>query len=309
MAGIWIYSEDCIVALQLLTAAHTLAQKLNEKVIAITTKQDGAAELISSGADKVITLTGQTDWVENYAKPIAEVLCTEKPRVVLIGGTLSGKDVAAKIAAQLQSGLVNSAFSIDVLDGNIETKRMMYGGLAVCTEELSDGCIVTIEPRTYEKACLDTAKNGEVVSTVVSVASEVKVDCVEPIVRQGADITTANTVICVGRGLSDKEDMKLAEDLAQKTSGVIGCTRSIAEDYHWLSADAYIGLSGKKVKPNLYISFGVSGQIQHVAGIRDAKIIAAIDKNENAPIFAAADYGIVGDLHEIVPVLIEKIAK
>lgn len=309
MAGIWIYSEDCTVALQLLTAGQKLAKKMNEKIIAITTKQEWAAELIACGVDKVMVLAGQTDWIENYAQPIAEVLRAENPKVVLIGGTLSGKDVAAKLAAQLNSGLVNSAFSIDVQDGNIETSRMMYGGLAVCTEELSEGCLVTIEPRTYEKACLGTATNGEVVVTDVAIASVINVDRAELSVRQGADITTAKTVICVGRGLGTKEDMMLAENLAEKTGGVIGCTRSIAEDYHWLPADVYIGLSGQKVKPDLYISVGVSGQIQHVAGIRDSKIIAAIDKNENAPIFAAADYGIVGDVYEIVPALIEKLAK
>ncbi|SDF24058.1 electron transfer flavoprotein subunit alpha/FixB family protein [Sporomusa acidovorans] len=307
MAGIWIYSEDCAVALQLLTAGQNLAYKLNEKITAITTNQEGAADLIACGADKVMVLAGQTDWVENYAQPIAAVLRDENPKVVLLGGTLRGKAVAANLAAQLKSGLVNSAFSIDGQEGSIETKRMMYGGLAVCTEVLSDGCIVTIEPRTYEKANTDASNSGEVVTSDVSLASEVHVDRIEPIVRQGADITAAKTVICVGRGLSAQEDMKLAEMLVQKTGGVIGCTRSIAEDYHWLPAEAYIGLSGQKVKPDLYLAFGVSGQIQHVAGIRDAKIIAAIDKNENAPIFAAADYGIVGDLHEIVPALIEKL--
>lgn len=307
MAGILIYSEDGAAALQLLTAAQNLAHELNEKVAAITTNQEAAADLIACGAAKVMVLTGQTDWVENYAQPIATVLRAENPKVVLIGGTLRGKAVAANLAAQLQCGLINSAFSIDVLAGSIETKRMMYGGLAVCTEELSDGCIVTIEPRTYEQANTAASNSGEVVTSDVSLVSEVQVDRVDPIVRQGADITAAKTVICVGRGLSSQDDMKLAEDLAQKTAGVIGCTRSIAEDYHWLPADAYIGLSGQKVKPDLYLAFGVSGQIQHVAGIRDAKIIAAIDKNENAPIFAAADYGIVGDLHEIVPALIEKL--
>ena len=103
--------------------------------------------------------------------------------------------------------------------------------------------------------------------------------------------------------------MKLAQDLAGKLGAEIGCTRSVAEDYHWLPNEAYIGLSGQKVKPQLYISMGVSGQVQHTAGIRDSKIIVAIDTNENAPIFAAADYGIVGDLYDIVPVLTEKIVK
>jgi electron transfer flavoprotein alpha subunit len=107
----------------------------------------------------------------------------------------------------------------------------------------------------------------------------------------------------VGRGLDKKEDLKLAEDLAGVLGGAVGCTRSIAEDYGWMPEATYIGLSGRTIRPKLYISLGVSGQVQHVAGIRDSKIIVGIDTNENAPIFAAADYGIVGDLHEAAPLL------
>jgi len=130
-----------------------------------------------------------------------------------------------------------------------------------------------------------------------------------PIVRERADLANAEKIICVGRGLSSQSDMKLVEDLAEKIGAEIGCSRSIAEDYHWLPTESYIGLSGQKVKPQLYLSIGISGQVQHIVGARDARVIVAIDKNEKAPIFSAADYGIVGDLYEIVPKLIEKLGK
>ncbi|MBP2631802.1 MAG: fixB [Firmicutes bacterium] len=309
MAGILVYSEDHIVAQQLLTIGRSLADLRKELLVAVTLMEENAAHLITRGADKVIVLEGKGVYSESYSKAIAEVANKENPTMFLIGGTLRGKEVAAKIAARLNVGLVNSALSIKVIDGNLETERIMYGGLAVCTEILAPASIVTIEPRTYDAAQSNPSRTGKTEKITVEVEEVVTVGNVCPIIKQGADITTAEKLICVGRGLAKQEDMKLAQDLAGKLGAEIGCTRSVAEDYHWLPNEAYIGLSGQKVKPQLYISMGVSGQVQHTAGIRDSKIIVAIDTNENAPIFAAADYGIVGDLYDIVPVLTEKIVK
>lgn len=311
MAGIWVYSEDTSVLSQLLSIGRVLADGLKENVGAINLFDDSAAaDIVSRGADKVISLTGESLWAEGYAEAITEQLAQAEPTVILVGGTLRGKDVAAKVAAKLKVGLVNSATDIKVDNGQLVTNRIMYGGLAVCTEELGKGCIVTIDPRTYEESQADASRTGETVTVAAKTDDKAKmVGDVCPIVRQTADISEAQKVVCVGRGVGKQEDMKLAENLADKLGAEIGCTRSIAEDYHWLPVESYIGLSGAKTKPELYISFGVSGQIQHVAGIRDSKIIVAIDTNEKAPIFEAADYGIVGDLYEIVPLLTEKIAK
>ena len=160
---------------------------------------------------------------------------------------------------------------------------------------------MTIPPRAYDPAEIQTGRAGEIITREVTISGGVVVGNVCPIVRKGVDVTTAEKLVCVGRGIGKREDMKLAFDLAAAIGGEVACTRSIAEDYHWLPAENYVGLSGQKVKPMLYLGMGVSGQVQHVAGIRDSKIIVAIDINENAPIFSAADYGIVGDLYEIVP--------
>ena len=227
----------------------------------------------------------------------------EDPVALLIGGTMRGKDLAAKVAAHLQSGLVTDAQVLRVENGAIETERMMYGGLAVCTETLSGLALVTIPPRKFEVPQQEESRAGESVVETVSTEDAMIIGNVCPIVRQGADISLAEKLVCVGRGLGKEEDMALVRDLAAALGAEIGCTRSVAEDYHWLPSETYIGLSGQKVKPNLYLSVGVSGQVQHVAGIRDSKVIVAVDTNENAPIFAAADYGIVGDLYQIVPLL------
>lgn len=309
MAGILVYSENHAVAQQLLTIGRTLADALQVPLVAVTLAEENAVHLITKGADKAIVLEGRSLYPESYAKPISEVVGKEKPIVVLIGGTLRGKESAAKVAAYLNTALVNSACSIKVNEGYIETERIMYGGLAVCTEIVAPGSLVTIEPLTYEAAATDASHPGKIEKIAVQAEDWVTIENVCPIVKQCADIRTAEKLICVGRGLSKQEDMKLAQDLAQQLGAEIGCTRSIAEDYHWLPNETYIGLSGQKVRPNLYIAMGVSGQVQHVSGIRDSKLIVAIDSNENAPIFQSADYGIVGDLHEIVPLLTEKISK
>ncbi len=127
--------------------------------------------------------------------------------------------------------------------------------------------------------------------------------------KEAKDISEARVVVCVGRGMEKKEDLALARQFAEVVGGSIGCTRPIAEELHWLPEELCIGLSGVQVKPDLYFGIGVSGQVQHVTGIRNAKVIAAINKDENAPIFKAADFGIVGDLYDVMPKLIAELKK
>jgi electron transfer flavoprotein alpha subunit len=309
MPGIWIYSEDSVVARQLLTAGQELKKNVQQSVNVITLNAEDAQSLAAAGADKVFVLKGTNPWPESYAAAIADILDKEQASVVLVGATMRGKDLAAKVAANLKAGLVTDALSVQYANDAIETTRLVYGGLAVRTEAVSLPAIVTIPPRTFTEAA-DIAGQGEV--TTVEVANEdsrVTISNVCPIVREGADISAANRVVCVGRGLAKQEDMTIVEQLAAAAGAEIGCTRGIAEDYHWLPNDRYIGISGQKVKPEIYIGMGVSGQVQHVVGIRDSKIIVAIDSNEKAPIFEAADYGIVGDIYIVVPLLTAALQK
>ncbi|MBP2637212.1 MAG: Electron transfer flavoprotein alpha subunit [Firmicutes bacterium] len=307
MAGIWIYSEDTIIAQQIITLGRELAGKMQQPVCALTMVEQDAQTLIAAGADKVIVLKGDNAWPESYAAAVAGQAAQQQPTVLFVGATLRGKDLAAKIAATLKTGLITDAQKVQFVDGALETERMLYGGLAVCTEVLNGMNVITIPPRAYDVPPQDPSRSGEVVAVDVQTESTMAVGNVCPIVRKGADIAVAEKLVCIGRGLAKQEDMQLAQDLATAIGAEMCCTRSVAEDYHWMPVEAYVGLSGQKVKPIIYLSMGVSGQIQHVAGIRDSKLIVAIDTNENAPIFAAADYGIVGDLYQVVPLLTEAI--
>lgn len=309
MPGIWIYSEDSAVAKQLLTAGLVLKQSIEQPVVALTLEESAAAELAQAGADKVVVLQGSSPWPESYSAAIEELLKAEQASVLLVGATLRGKDLAAKVAAGLKAGLVTDALSVSFANAALETTRVVYGGLAIRTEAVALPALVTIPPRTFA-AAENCGSQGQIVTVEVNnEIAGVTIQNVCPIVRQGADISTASRVVCVGRGLGKQEDLGLAGQLAAAVGAEIGCTRGISEDYHWLPNERYIGISGQKVRPELYIGMGISGQVQHVVGIRDSKIIVAIDTNEKAPIFEAADYGIVGDLYEVVPLLTAALKK
>lgn len=309
MPGILIFSENGDIAMELVTAGLELKETMNQPLCAVTLTATDAARLAACGVDKVVVLSGGQTSPEGYAQPIAELAAAELAGVILIGGTARGKDIAAKVATRLEAGLVTDAQTLRLADGRLETTRLLYGGLAVATESSVLPAIATIAPRTFEKAAA-TGGQGQIVTREAKDGDpRVAVSDLCPIARQGADIAAAARIVCVGRGLAKKEDLALVEELAERLGAEIGCTRGVAEDYHWLPVERYIGISGQKVKPELYLSLGVSGQVQHVAGIRDAKIIVAVDSNEKAPIFAAADYGIVGDLYEVVPLLVAALKK
>ena len=169
--------------------------------------------------------------------------------------------------------------------------------------------MATIPPRTYEAAMPETGRQGNVRELPSPSPSPIKVIERKVKEKEAKDISEARVVICVGRGIEKEEDLALARQLAEVVGGSIGCTRPIAEELHWLPEELCIGLSGVQVKPDLYLGIGVSGQVQHVTGIRNAKVIAAINKDENAPIFKAADFGIIGDLYDVVPKLISELKK
>jgi electron transfer flavoprotein alpha subunit len=169
--------------------------------------------------------------------------------------------------------------------------------------------MATIPPRTYEASVPVEGRQGKIRELPTPAPSALKVFERKVKERKVKDIAEARVIVCVGRGIDKKEDIELTRQLAAVMGGEIGCTRPIAEENHWLPEELCIGLSGISVKPDLYLGLGVSGQVQHLTGIRNAKVIAAVNKDENAPIFKAADFGIVGDLYDVLPKLIAELKK
>jgi electron transfer flavoprotein alpha subunit len=185
---------------------------------------------------------------------------------------------------------------------------MLYGGLAVQTVvSAARPQMATIAPRSYAPAEVQEGHTGSIRALPPAPPSPVKLVARTPKASESVDITEAKTIVCVGRGVAKQEDVAMARELASLVEGEVACSRPVAEELHWLPEEVYLGISGNTVRPGLYIGLGVSGQIQHVTGIRDSKVIVAINKDENAPIFDAADYGIVGDLYQALPVLVQEL--
>jgi len=317
MAGIWIFAEKREQTLELLNIGRRLAAKMGTTVSALLVgNRDAAPDYIAHGADEVLLLpplaTDQS--YEAYLPVIVEEAKTADPDLFLCAATLRTRELAARIAARLETGLCSSCIALNYDEGgkNLKMERIAYGGAAIQKVTcLTRPVMATIPPRTFEPIAAEVGREGHIRELPAPLLSPSRVRVLERRVRtrETRDITEAKVVIAVGRGFEKQEDLALARQLADALGGEIGCTRPISEENHWLPEELCIGLSGIQIKPDLYLGLGVSGQIQHVTGIRNAKVIAAVNKDENAPIFGVADFGIVGDLYDVAPKLIQELKR
>ncbi len=236
------------------------------------------------------------------AAALAKAVQEHNIDVVLIGASKLGKDVAPRLAAHMDWPYAAEVQSIESGDDGFTVQRMVLSGNSMATYTVGKNAILTATLGTFEATedvgGTEIKLQGEG-STVVVTGTEGEAD-------HDFDLTGADYVVGVGRGFKAKEDLALADALANKLpGGAVGCSRPVAADLKWLGEEHWIGLSGHEIKPKVYFAAGVSGQIQHVAGIRGSKLIVAINTNKDAPIFQIADYGIVGDLYKVLPKLTE----
>ncbi|MEK6986395.1 MAG: electron transfer flavoprotein subunit alpha/FixB family protein [Candidatus Thermoplasmatota archaeon] len=217
--------------------------------------------------------------------------------LVLVGATKKGKDIAPRLAAHLDWPFASEVQSI--APGWV-VERMVLSGNSKATYTMGANAVVSVTAKTFEPGAAPSAKVG---ASGIQ-ASPVKVIAKKEAKHSSFDLASAPVVVGVGRGFKQQTDLKLADDLAKAfAGGAVGCSRPIAADLKWLGEEHWIGLSGHQIKPKAYIACGVSGQIQHIAGIRGSKLIVAINTNKDAPIFQVCDYGIVGDLYQVIPKL------
>lgn len=304
---ILIFSEDDETALEILGKGREIADSMKTELGAISFGKYNEETLFASGADKIysIDIAPSSDHI---VEVISNLNDQYKPEIILIGGTKLGKEVAPRIAQRSLVGCATDCIDCSIEDGHLIVKRFVLGGRFLETLRfLRKPQIATLLSGRFEKKVDKTRKGEKIKIPYEPVESKVQILEIKKKAPQEIKIEDADIVISVGRGLKKKEDIKLIESLAQALGGAVGCSRSIAADFKWLPEEHWVGLSGHKVKPKLYIAIGISGQVQHIAGIRDAKTIIAINNDPNAPIFKACDYGIVGDLYEIVPKLTEKL--
>jgi len=315
MSGILVYSELESVTLSLLTKGRELAAGLG-KPLAVALLGEGAA----SQADACFAHGASRAYVGDdpalkvfqagvYAAALAQIVELAQADVILTASTRRGREFAPRLAQKLSAGCVTDATSLSLQDGRLVTERRALGGNTVSEESItSPQQVIAVMPKAF-----DAEPGGEGAGEIVEVALALEPSATTLVERRpkqagGVNVEEADVLVCIGRGLSEEGDLSMIQKLADLLGGVVGCTRAISHEYHWLSEEQMVGLSGKVASPDLYIGIALSGQIQHTVGIMDSKVTVAINKDKNAPIFKMADYGIVGDLYEVVPRLIEQLS-
>jgi len=300
------------VTYEALSEGRRVADKLGCKLNALVlgnNVENISKELEQFGADRIIVAENPALFEylpDAYVNVIADFISKESPDVVILGASTQGKDVAARLSARLNAPLAMDCVDIRYEDNDLIAKRFMYGG-KILADIVLDGKpqIFAIRPNamTIEKV----AGTGSIEKVDADTGTTVMKFIEKHLETGKVELTEADTVVSGGRGMGGP-DFAVIEELAQLLGGAVGASRS-AVDEGWRSSSDQVGQTGKVVSPNLYIACGISGAIQHLAGMSSSKVIVAINKDPEAPIFSKADYGIEGDLFEIVPLITEELRK
>jgi len=316
---VWVFSERKDVTLELLGKGRELADGLGASLCALvlgTALEREADTFASHGADKVLLVENQAlqnTLPEPFAEAIGKLASQYRPEILLIGSTRRGKDIAARVASRLETGVITDCVAL----GLDEERRMLvgdrpsYGGILVSTEICTTRPqIATVPPRAFEPATPRQGQRGEVIRTEVDLAPpKTRVVQVTSKEVRGVGLEDASVIVSAGRGVAKKEDLRILQELASVLGGEVGCSSPLAEDLKWLPLERLVGLTGRKVKPKLYVACGISGQVQHITGMRGSRTVVAINTDPDAPIFQQSDYCVMGDLYEIVPLLTEAFRK
>lgn len=308
------------VSLELLSKAQELNEKLNEQVVAILLGnqiEEQAHELISYGADTVLYADAPEFSIYNtepYTQAVAQMVQNYKPSIILIGATTIGRDLGPRLSARIETGLTADCTALEIGDdGHLMMTRPAFGGnlmaTIVCKENRPQ--MSTVRPGVMMKGMKDTTRKGNMEKVNIQFdSSKFKVKILETVkeTKNLVDITEAKILVSGGRGVGNAEGFKKLNDLAKTLHAEVSSSRAMV-DLGVISHDRQVGQTGKTVRPDLYFALGISGAIQHLAGMEESDFIVAINKDKDAPIFQTADLGIVGDVNQIVPLLNEKLQK
>lgn len=308
------------VALELLGKARELADSLNENVVALLLGHEvsgQAQELIAQGADTVICADERelAEYnTEPYAQAITQIIRKRRPAVVLIGATTIGRDLGPRLSARLHTGLTADCTGLDISDeGDLLMTRPAFGGnlmaTIICKEHRPQ--MSTVRPGVMRTKAKDTTRKGNIEKVSIHFdPSKFKVKILKTVKEQKSriDITEAKVLISGGRGVGNTEGFEMLGRLAATLGAEVSSSRAMV-DAGIMPHDRQVGQTGKTVRPDLYFALGISGAIQHLAGMEESEYIIAINKDKYAPIFNTADLGIVGDIRQIVPLLTEKLRK
>jgi len=306
------------ITYEMLTKAHEIAGKNNAETTAIILGKDvkDKAAALAEYAQKVIVI--QDPKLENfnseaYQKVLVHLIKEHKPILTMVGHTSYGIELAPRLAAALQTPLATDCIDLTIENNTLHITRQMYGGKVNANAVLAkaESYIVTVRQAAFTAQKPEPPVNGQILEKPSPLTEEPTtkrfIEYVLP-PPGGVDITEAEKLVAIGRGIKDQANMSIIEELANTLGAAVGCSRPIV-DKGWLPNDRQVGSSGKTVKPKLYIAIGISGAFQHVLGMKNSDLIIAINKDPNAPIFNFSDYGVVEDLFKIVPALKNKISE
>ena len=333
--GVYVFAQQVdnevsSIALELIGKGKDLAKDLNTTVTAVLVGSNvmGLTEILGEyGADRVIVVDDpelKEYRTEPYTHALASVIEKYKPDVFLIGATAIGRDLGPRVCARIHTGLTADCTQLDIGDfplvptpgkeqkhNQLLMTRPAFGGNTIATIACPEfrPQMATVRPGVMQKLPREAGRKAEIEGFNPGfVPNEKYVEIMEVVkaVSNVADIMDAKILVSGGRGVGSPENFKILDELAEAIGGTVSCSRAVV-DAGWKPKDLQVGQTGKTVRPHVYFAIGISGAIQHVAGMEESDIIIAINKDESAPIFDVADYGVVGDLNKIVPVLTQKI--
>ena len=333
--GVFVFAQQVdnklnSIALELVGKGKDLAKDLNTEVTAVlvgSDVKDLCTELAEYGADRVIVVDDpelKEYRTEPYAHALTEVINKYKPEIMLIGATAIGRDLGPRVSARVHTGLTADCTLLEIgdfpinpvpgreqLHNQLLMTRPAFGGNTIATIACPNfrPQMATVRPGVMQKLPREAGRKAEIEEFNPGfVPNEKYVEIMEVVkaVSNVADIMDAKILVSGGRGVGSPENFKILDELAEAIGGTVSCSRAVV-DAGWKPKDLQVGQTGKTVRPHVYFAIGISGAIQHVAGMEESDIIIAINKDESAPIFDVADYGVVGDLNKIVPVLTQKI--
>ena len=333
--GVYVFAQQVdnevsSIALELIGKGKDLAKDLNTTVTAVLVGSNvmGLTEILGEyGADRVIVVDDpelKEYRTEPYTHALASVIEKYKPDVFLIGATAIGRDLGPRVCARIHTGLTADCTQLDIGDfplvptpgkeqkhNQLLMTRPAFGGNTIATIACPEfrPHMATVRPGVMQKLPREAGRKAEIEEFNPGfVPNEKYVEIMEVVkaVSNVADIMDAKILVSGGRGVGSPENFKILDELAEAIGGTVSCSRAVV-DAGWKPKDLQVGQTGKTVRPHVYFAIGISGAIQHVAGMEESDIIIAINKDESAPIFDVADYGVVGDLNKIVPVLTQKI--
>jgi electron transfer flavoprotein alpha subunit len=307
MRDIWVIAENLPWAAVLIAGAQTISKEA--KIVAFVNGDEAAAKgAIAHGASSAffLPLPANAMW-EGYTPALAEKAKADKPALILLSTSRRCRDVAAQLAALLDAPCFSEGKGLAVSGDAVTGNTMVFGGLAAKNATATATTVlVTMGAKDYEASPADASRSGAV-GTLPLAGNTPAVTARKPKETQSVNIGEAAKVVSVGRGFADQADIEHARTLAKALGAEVSCSRPIAEFFKWMPDECYVGISGQQIKPQLYLAIGISGQAQHLYGVRDAKTIVAVNKDPEALFHQNSDYYIVGDWKEVIPALLKAI--